>query len=73
MPADGFVTFVDNWDPDWRVLVDGAPTAIGTAFGTFKAVAVPAGVHRVVFEYVPRLWPWSFVRAHGSTELPRSR
>ncbi len=53
MPAAGFVTFVDNWDPDWRALVDGKPAPLATVFGTFKAVAVPAGGHRVVFQYVP--------------------
>jgi hypothetical protein len=53
MPATGFVTFVDNWDPDWRALVDGKPVPLDVAFGTFKAVAVPAGRHRVVFQYVP--------------------
>jgi hypothetical protein len=57
MPADGFVTFVDNWDPDWRAFVDGTPAPIVTAFGTFKAAAVPAGRHRVLFKYAPRLWP----------------
>jgi hypothetical protein len=75
MPADGFLTFVDNWDPDWRVLVDGRPTPVMTPFGTFKAAAVPAGRHRVLFGYVPRLWPFSsgVLTAQTSTESRVSR
>ncbi len=57
MPREGFLTFVDNWDPDWRATVDGRPVKLSLAFGTFKAVGVLRGRHRVVFEYVPRLWP----------------
>ena len=56
MGGAGYVTFVDNWDPDWRAYVDGRPAPISPAFGTFKAVAVPAGEHRVRFRYEP----WSF-------------
>jgi hypothetical protein len=53
LAADGFLTFVDNWDPDWRARVDGRPTTVLQAFGTFKAVAVPAGTHTVAFVYAP--------------------
>ena len=60
MPRDGFVTFVDNWDPDWRAFVDERPAPLLVPFGTFKAVAVPAGAHRVAFSYEP--WPFASLR-----------
>ena len=53
LPANGFLTFVDNWDPDWKALVDGRASAVLPVFGTFKAVAVPGGTHTVVFRYAP--------------------
>lgn len=55
LAGDGFLTFVDNWDPDWKASVDGRAAAVLPVFGTFKAVAVPGGAHTVVFRYAP--WP----------------
>lgn len=49
----GHLTFVDNWDRDWRAYVDGRPVPLEVAFGTFKAVAVPDGEHEVSFRYQP--------------------
>jgi hypothetical protein len=54
MPCAGFVTFVDNWDPDWRAFVDGRSVPLVLPFGTFKAAPVAEGRHRVLFEYAPR-------------------
>ena len=53
LPGNGFLTFVDNWDPDWQAWVDGRAAAVVPVFGTFKAVAVPGGTHTVVFRYAP--------------------
>jgi len=49
----GHLTFVDNWDPDWRAYLDGQRLPVEIAFGTFKAAAVPAGEHEVLFRYEP--------------------
>lgn len=56
-PVAGYVSFIDNWDPDWEARLDDHPIAIERLFGTFKAVKVGAGVHRVDFAYRPRPWP----------------
>jgi uncharacterized membrane protein YfhO len=48
-----YVSFIDNWNEDWRVLVDGREAKMERPFGTFKGVRVEAGEHRVRFEYVP--------------------
>ena len=53
LAGDGFLTFVDNWDPDWRARVDGRTATVLPVFDTFKAVAVPGGTHTVVFVYEP--------------------
>jgi len=51
----GYLIFVDNWDEDWRALLNGRAVPIERAFGTFKAVKVPPGSGTVTFEYHPRL------------------
>jgi len=56
VPRAGFLTFVDNWDPDWRAFVDGRRAPVLVVVGTFKAVAVPTGAHRVAFRYEPSPW-----------------
>ena len=53
------MSFIDNWDPDWRATLNGKPVPVEQAFGTFKAVHIPdAGDGVVVFEYVPRSRSW---------------
>jgi hypothetical protein len=54
-PRDGLLTFVDNWDPDWRASVNAVPVPVEVAFGTFKAVPIRAGRNRVVLSYEPGL------------------
>jgi hypothetical protein len=61
-PADGFVSFIDNWDPDWKASVDGKPATVEQLFGTFKSVRIHAGTHRVNFSYSPRLFGWLATR-----------
>lgn len=51
----GFLVILDTADPWWRARVDGAPAAVLRANHAFRAVAVPAGRHRVELEY--RSWP----------------
>jgi hypothetical protein len=55
MPRPGHVSFIDNWDPGWRALVDGESRPIELLYGTFKSVSVGAGEHEVVFVYRPSL------------------
>jgi uncharacterized membrane protein YfhO len=44
---------LDTYYPGWRAEVDGRRTPIRAANAAFRAVAVPAGRHRVRFTYRP--------------------
>lgn len=59
--ADGFLVLLDNFYPGWQARVDGKPVEIVRANYTFRAVAVPAGTHRVQFDYRPTHWLLSLV------------
>jgi hypothetical protein len=49
----GFVLLNSAWHPWWRATVDGKPTDVLKANVLFRAVQVPAGRHRVRFEFEP--------------------
>ena len=57
-PAPAWLVLSDSAYPGWRARIDGEETPIRRADSLFRAVRVPAGVHRVDFTYTP----WS-VRA----------
>ncbi|MBI3893251.1 MAG: hypothetical protein HY303_17160 [Candidatus Wallbacteria bacterium] len=47
------LTYVDNWDLDWRATLDGALVPMERLFGAYKTVRVPSGRHEIAFEYRP--------------------
>ena len=49
----GFVVLNDVWHPWWQATVDGQQVEILKANVLFRAVPVPAGHHKVVFEFKP--------------------
>ena len=51
--AAGQLVLLDTYYPGWRAEVDGRRTPIRAANAAFRAVAVPAGHHRVRFTYRP--------------------
>jgi len=54
-PAKGYLSFIDNWYPGWKVFVDDKPADIELLFGTFKSVGLSPGIHRVRFCFQPTL------------------
>jgi hypothetical protein len=53
LPADGYLTLLDTYTPDWAVDVDGAPAPLMRANGLFRAVHLVPGTHVVTFTYRP--------------------
>jgi uncharacterized membrane protein YfhO len=55
-PTDGYISFIDNWDPNWKATLDDHSVQIELLFGTFKSLKIPVGVHKVVFAYCPPIF-----------------
>lgn len=52
-PDGGYVVLNDVWHPWWTVEIDDLPVPMLRANVLFRAVAVPAGRHRVTFDFRP--------------------
>ncbi len=49
----GLVVLSDVNYPGWNAFLDGVPTRIWEAYGSFRAVLAPAGTHRIEMRYEP--------------------
>jgi len=49
--ANSILVLGDNYYKHWHVYVDGEEAKLMRAYGSFRAVAVPAGQHQVLFKY----------------------
>ena len=51
--APAYLLLADTFDPGWSATLDGQSVPIRPAYVAFRAVALPAGPHTVVFTYEP--------------------
>jgi hypothetical protein len=51
---EGYAVLTETYRPGWRAEVDGEERPVLRAQSAFRAVAVPAGRHRIVLTYRPR-------------------
>lgn len=66
LSSSGFVVLVEAYGPGWRARVDAHPAPVLRANILFRAVAVPAGRHRVELAYRPRAVVWGAALAVSS-------
>ncbi len=52
-PVESYVSFIDNWDPDWKAYINGSEVPIEKLFGTFKSIHVKPGINHIKFSYEP--------------------
>jgi hypothetical protein len=58
-PDGGWTVLNDVWHPWWFADIDGEPVEVLRANVLFRAVAVPAGRHRVTFTFRPLAGAWA--------------
>jgi hypothetical protein len=63
--ANGWLILSDTFYPGWKAHLDGRETPILRADANLRAVALPAGRHKVVFSYEPASVRWGIVLSVG--------
>jgi len=49
----GYITFLDNWAPRWKVFINNNEKLIEKTLGTYKSVKIDIGNHKIKFKYEP--------------------
>ncbi len=55
----GVMVLSDNWYPGWQATLDGRPVEVLRADAAIRAVAIPAGSHRIEMRYRPSSLLWT--------------
>ncbi|MBF0131597.1 MAG: hypothetical protein HQL75_03305 [Magnetococcales bacterium] len=58
----GILVSVFNYNPAWRVRIDGVPTGAFPAYHTFLGCMVPQGIHEVILTYEPPYKDFFYLR-----------
>ncbi|MDI6751411.1 MAG: YfhO family protein [bacterium] len=56
---EGYLSFIDNWDPEWEAKVNGKEIQIEKLFGTFKSVKIKPGTNNIQFSYKPKFFSFN--------------
>ncbi len=51
--SDGWITFIDTWDKNWKVFVNSEETKLMKLFDAYKSVKVQPGASEIRFVYKP--------------------
>jgi len=49
----GYITFLDNWSPGWKLYVNNKKQKIDKLFNTYKSAEIKAGKNIILFKYAP--------------------
>ncbi len=49
----GYISFIDNWSPGWKVYVNNKKVNINVLLGSYKSVQINKGYNEIVFKYEP--------------------
>ena len=60
------LVYNDSYTSSWKAFLDGMPVELLRANGAFKAIKVPAGVHKIEFSYHPPGGTWVYLIATGA-------
>jgi len=55
----GWLSYIDNWDANWKAQIDDQEVPIELLFGSYKSVSVPTGLSMLTLAYRPKLWPYA--------------
>ena len=50
---DGWLSYIDNWDPGWVVFINDKKGQINKLFNSYKSINIKKGFSKVKFEYKP--------------------
>ena len=50
---DGYVSFIDNWSPGWKVFVNNNQENIDILLQSYKSVKIKKGFNKIIFKYQP--------------------
>ena len=56
--SDGYITYVDNYDPNWEARINGEDSEIIKFLDSYKSIKIKSGKSNIVFKYNP--WQINF-------------
>ncbi|MBF0626763.1 MAG: YfhO family protein [Magnetococcales bacterium] len=51
--GSGLLVITNNYDPNWRVTINGQPGTVQPVYHTFQGILLPAGQNRVILDFWP--------------------